>query len=429
MKNSFAELNKIVEDLVFAVSRIHELPLVEKDLLMERLRRVYAHIALCEEVRYEDAGGSGPSGSDVCGRDEETPAPAGITDAKPDAATAAAPDTEPVAEAVMEQFAEPESAAVPDTEPVAAPAAEAVMEPVAEPEHDAAPDTEPVAAPAAETVVEPVAEPDAEPKSDAAPDTEPVAASVDEAVKELFAEPEPDTKPVDEPVAGAVVEQFAVQDVGPGAAPVAERESGAGAAGSEDGAPAEAEMPSGEPAVKWSDSEKSGRYKEFVAAFNGSGLVGNEASKAEERPAPFAEDDLLEFVVAGGRKTPSAPAAQKPAPAGQTNSPVHQTNGGRRSLNDLIHEQREDHSLGNQFQHAKVVDLTKAISINDKFTYIRELFKNRGEEFSAAIQKLNGCVNLEEAFDELENLKRHYYWDSTSNAYLSLCDLLRRKFA
>lgn len=100
----------------------------------------------------------------------------------------------------------------------------------------------------------------------------------------------------------------------------------------------------------------------------------------------------------------------------------------KRSLNDLFISQKEDKSIGAQFQHAKVTDLTKAISLNDKFVYIRELFNEKGEEFGAAIQKLNTCPTMEDAFNYLETLKRQYFWDSTSTAYLSLCDLLRRKY-
>ena len=84
--------------------------------------------------------------------------------------------------------------------------------------------------------------------------------------------------------------------------------------------------------------------------------------------------------------------------------------------------------MGAQYQNAKVTDLTKAISINDKFTYIKELFNNKGEEFSAAITQLNQCRNMDEAFSTLEMLKQKHLWESTSNTYLSLCDLLRRKF-
>ena len=139
-------------------------------------------------------------------------------------------------------------------------------------------------------------------------------------------------------------------------------------------------------------------------------LAEEQHRKEEEQKkqnAPADEDDLLQFI-------PKTPAAK--------------TTTTQRSLNDLFTEKDGDHSLGAQFQNAKVHDLTKAISINDKFTYIKELFNNKGEEFSAAITSLNQCRNMEEAFTCLEGLKQKYFWDSTSTTYLSLCDLLRRKF-
>ena len=138
-------------------------------------------------------------------------------------------------------------------------------------------------------------------------------------------------------------------------------------------------------------------------------LAEEQRRKEEEakRNTPSDEDDLLQFI-----------------PKPQT----VKSGASQRSLNDLFTEKDGDHSLGAQFQNAKVHDLTKAISINDKFTYIKELFNNKGEEFSAAITSLNQCRNMEEAFNCLEGLKQKYFWDSTSTTYLSLCDLLRRKF-
>ena len=141
--------------------------------------------------------------------------------------------------------------------------------------------------------------------------------------------------------------------------------------------------------------------------------------KVEVESLPSDEDDLLQFIPQNNPKPEPQPQPQKPIAQAQAQP--------QRSLNDLFNEQK-DHSLSAQYQHAKVVDLTKAISINDKFTYIKELFNNKGEEFSAAIQSLNQCTTIDEAFDCLEVLKKKYFWDSTSTAYLSLCDLLRRKF-
>jgi len=166
------------------------------------------------------------------------------------------------------------------------------------------------------------------------------------------------------------------------------------------------------------------------------------------------EDDILQFIpthqtpkpapakpaqpVQPKPEQPAKPVQQAPvkptqpektAQLAQSTPSFSQAAQNTRSLNDLFNERKEDHSLGTQFQHAKVKDLTKAISINDKFTYIKELFNNHGEEFSAVIQRLNQCTNIEEAFDLLEEFKKRYYWDSTSTAYLSLCDLIRRKYA
>ena len=100
----------------------------------------------------------------------------------------------------------------------------------------------------------------------------------------------------------------------------------------------------------------------------------------------------------------------------------------KKSLNDLLTEKKDDNSLGMKFQQSYIPDLTKAIAINEKFTFIRELFQNSGVDFSNAIQKLNDCENIDDAFVLMEELKHQYLWDTTSATYLSLCDLVRRRF-
>jgi hypothetical protein len=100
----------------------------------------------------------------------------------------------------------------------------------------------------------------------------------------------------------------------------------------------------------------------------------------------------------------------------------------KKSLNDLLSEKKDDNSLGTRFQQTYIPDLTKAIAINEKFTFIRELFQNSGNNFSNAIQKLNECDNIESAFALMGDLKHQYLWHTTSSAYLSLCDLVRRRF-
>ena len=174
-----------------------------------------------------------------------------------------------------------------------------------------------------------------------------------------------------------------------------------------------------------------------------------EVHEEEEEENLHEEDDILQFIPPKSTQPakpeitsqepepetiPSQLVEEEPEPQQiiketelQREAPLQKTQ--QRSLNDLFNERREDHSISNQYQRAKVVDLTKAISISDKFIYIKELFHNRGEDFSTAIRQLNECQNMEEAFDCLEALKQKFFWDSKSDAYLSFCDLLRRKYS
>ena len=145
-----------------------------------------------------------------------------------------------------------------------------------------------------------------------------------------------------------------------------------------------------------------------------------ETSKPKEKPAEEVQKPIVEKQQANPQPLI---AKQEPPKEAPTTKPQ------QRSLNDLFNERREDNSISSQYQHAKVGDLTKAISINDKFIYIKELFHNRGEDFSISIRQLNDCKTMEEAFDCLEQLKQKFFWDSKSDAYLSFCDLLRRKYS
>ncbi len=147
-------------------------------------------------------------------------------------------------------------------------------------------------------------------------------------------------------------------------------------------------------------------------------------SKPEIISKPQQEPELEKIAESPNQPQPvSVPVTQTLFEEELPQKPVKPQ---QRSLNDLFNEQKQD--LGDKFQQTKITDLTKAMSINDKFLFIRELFKNKSEEFSRAIHTLNGCENIEEAFDIMEGLKKQYFWDSTSSAYLALCDLVRRKF-
>jgi len=199
----------------------------------------------------------------------------------------------------------------------------------------------------------------------------------------------------------------------------------------------EINVPSEEPkSVKEPEIQEKADNQEDVVVFEKENTINEEVTEEEVtlEEENHDEDDILQFIPPKSAPeqpqstptpTPKPEPIKKLAPAPE--NPIQKPQ--QRSLNDLFNERREDHSISSQYQRAKVGDLTKAISINDKFIYIKELFHNRGEDFSTSIKLLNECTNMEEAFDCLEELKQKYFWDSKSDAYLSFCDLLRRKYS
>jgi hypothetical protein len=69
--------------------------------------------------------------------------------------------------------------------------------------------------------------------------------------------------------------------------------------------------------------------------------------------------------------------------------------------------------------------LDKAIGINDKFHFIREIFNGNHESYNQAISKLESVGNLSDAMAVIMS----YTGDNTSNEALKqLLDLIKRKF-
>ncbi len=98
-----------------------------------------------------------------------------------------------------------------------------------------------------------------------------------------------------------------------------------------------------------------------------------------------------------------------------------------KTLNDSI-ENKEDKSIVSKMQKAPITDLIKAIGINERFLFTKELFKNDSEQYGPAIKSLNEMSGLSEAFDYLDELKTKMDWDENSSACLKIYDLIRRKY-
>lgn len=94
-----------------------------------------------------------------------------------------------------------------------------------------------------------------------------------------------------------------------------------------------------------------------------------------------------------------------------------------------VEKKEEKIPVANKIQKPAIQDISKAIGLNDKFQFANELFEGSMQEYSIAIQQLNGAESLESAMDYFSNLQQLYEWDMEKESVKRLLDLVDRRYS
>ena len=439
IQGELQQLSELVEGWVQA----DDVPALERDLALEKLRSVYDKVRFgASEPAAETPAGEEDTAvaevidlGDVLSLDpfagEEEPEP--VPEPKPaePAAEEAIPESGPVMD--PEPVAEPEPVMKP--EPVVEPVAESEAEPEPEPEFVAGPapagpapaepaptEPEPVAVPAGEFVPEPVStepNPEPEPEPELAPrpqsDPQPVVAAEPAAEPEEEAEKSHYVAPTlfgleEETIRHRNKQRVIMSLYDPAVETPARPEP------APKPAPAPAEAPAPAPVVETPASEVAASIpaegepaavpEVLVAAPEFRKPVFGTVPEPEEEDEPGFEEITLE------------PAA----PAGTVLGDI--INHDVQTLADTLAAPRDRASELRRSE--PVTDLRRAIGINDKFLLIRDLFGGDGEAYEKAIGVLNDCADFD---DCMIYIAENYAWNPNSDGVKLLMDLLERKFA
>lgn len=77
----------------------------------------------------------------------------------------------------------------------------------------------------------------------------------------------------------------------------------------------------------------------------------------------------------------------------------------------------------------KIIDFKSAMSINQRYMFVKELFDNREEAFDAALQKVNQSKTYPEAIGNLvDSYADKYNWDTEKEEVAEFFELISRKF-
>ena len=90
------------------------------------------------------------------------------------------------------------------------------------------------------------------------------------------------------------------------------------------------------------------------------------------------------------------------------------------------------HNLSEQLERRamqnKVSDLRTIININDKFSFMSELFHNNMKAYNDFILRLNATNSREAALDHVQEIARQYNWDNNSMVVANFYKIFDRKF-
>jgi len=99
--------------------------------------------------------------------------------------------------------------------------------------------------------------------------------------------------------------------------------------------------------------------------------------------------------------------------------------GDKRSLHDELVKRFNKPDISSKLQHKPIKDLHKAIGLNERYTFVQELFNADPGSYTATIDQLNKMHNFNEAF---EYVQHQFDWDFNSPLVQHLLNLMRRKY-
>ena len=96
------------------------------------------------------------------------------------------------------------------------------------------------------------------------------------------------------------------------------------------------------------------------------------------------------------------------------------------SVNDKVGMNKPMVDVASAIGQKPITDLHKAIKLNDRIGYIKELFDGNAHTYKQTVDTLNELKNLEEAMEYLNN---NYTWNQSSSSFKSFIELVYRRFS
>ncbi len=153
----------------------------------------------------------------------------------------------------------------------------------------------------------------------------------------------------------------------------------------------------------------------------------SEEPKAESEKRKAGSEEVKPELPPQGAdcksQAPESNAAAAPSLFDYFKTPA-QDNNTQRTLADTLGGQMRQHAVRTD----KVHDLRTVININDKFSFMSELFHNNMKGYNDFILRLNAIDGRDEALAYVGTIAEQYSWDNESLAVKTFYSIFDRKF-
>jgi hypothetical protein len=99
------------------------------------------------------------------------------------------------------------------------------------------------------------------------------------------------------------------------------------------------------------------------------------------------------------------------------------------TLNDIL-RQNELKTIADQISKSKIENIRSAISLNQKFQFVNNLFKGIPSDYESALDDVDRCSNFEDAMNILDrNYASRFHWDYNNIEVREFIQIVERKFS
>ncbi len=100
---------------------------------------------------------------------------------------------------------------------------------------------------------------------------------------------------------------------------------------------------------------------------------------------------------------------------------------GKNSLNDVFKNTKKN-SLADKLKFSPIDNLKSHININQKFSFVSNLFNGDNDNYNQAIEKLNNFQSSDDARVFLNELSQKNNWDAEDGNVIAFVELVERKY-